>query len=206
MENPWKVLGLDPTTSEADIKSAFRKKALKCHPDVRPNDPDVAQKEFIELGQAYEQCLADAPYVLKEQPKGPTVSGFTSNDYRYYTPKAPPGKPGETTIYVILSDKQYDPATKRWAGTKWVSPAFAKTGGVMFCLLGTEEFKMRVPPLSGAMWYDIAVQLKSGIFIQMRVGIEEHNSKLTEAQKRMLDGWQKGPTPVWKYDSNSGRL
>lgn len=31
--DPYLQLGLDPTATEKDIKSAYRKKSLKCHPD-----------------------------------------------------------------------------------------------------------------------------------------------------------------------------
>ena len=56
MENKrdyYEVLGVAKDASDADIKSAFRKKAKTCHPDLHPGD---AQKEaeFKELNEAYE--------------------------------------------------------------------------------------------------------------------------------------------------------
>jgi len=49
----YEVLGVEKNASDADIKSAFRKKAKTCHPDLHPGD---AQKEaeFKELNEAYE--------------------------------------------------------------------------------------------------------------------------------------------------------
>lgn len=49
----YEVLGVEKNASDADIKSAFRKKAKTCHPDLHSGD---AQKEaeFKELNEAYE--------------------------------------------------------------------------------------------------------------------------------------------------------
>ncbi len=48
----YKILGVGRSSSEADIKRAYRKLSLKYHPDKNPS-PDAAEK-FAELGTAYE--------------------------------------------------------------------------------------------------------------------------------------------------------
>ena len=48
----WQILGIEPGSDEVAIKSAFRKKALKVHPDVGGSD-----EEFKKLFAAYEECL-----------------------------------------------------------------------------------------------------------------------------------------------------
>ncbi len=48
----YEVLGLQKGASEADIKSAFRKMALKYHPDRNPDDKD-AEEKFKEVNEAY---------------------------------------------------------------------------------------------------------------------------------------------------------
>ncbi|MDJ0932360.1 J domain-containing protein [Breoghania sp.] len=53
MRDPYQVLGLTKSTSEADIKRAFRKLAKKYHPDQHPDDK-TAQNKFAEVNQAYE--------------------------------------------------------------------------------------------------------------------------------------------------------
>lgn len=37
------LLGVLSDAAEKDIKSAYRKKALKCHPDKNPDNPQSAQ-------------------------------------------------------------------------------------------------------------------------------------------------------------------
>ena len=48
----YEMLGLDRTSSEGDIKKAYRRLAMKCHPDRNPGDSD-AEKHFKELSEAY---------------------------------------------------------------------------------------------------------------------------------------------------------
>ncbi|WP_158825398.1 DnaJ C-terminal domain-containing protein [Mucilaginibacter lacusdianchii] len=49
----YKVLGIDKTASEKDIKNAYRKLARKYHPDLNPNDQE-ANKKFQEINEANE--------------------------------------------------------------------------------------------------------------------------------------------------------
>ncbi len=53
----YKVLGVERSASEADIKSAYRKLARKYHPDVNPNNKK-AEAQFKEVNEAY-QVLND---------------------------------------------------------------------------------------------------------------------------------------------------
>jgi len=52
------LLGVTSTATESEIKKAYRKSALKCHPDKNPDDPKAAAL-FIELSSALE-ILTDA--------------------------------------------------------------------------------------------------------------------------------------------------
>ncbi|XP_075144973.1 dnaJ homolog subfamily C member 17 [Haematobia irritans] len=49
--NLYDVLGVDPEASENEIRKAYRKKALACHPDKNPDNPKAAEL-FHELSKA----------------------------------------------------------------------------------------------------------------------------------------------------------
>ncbi|XP_022908353.2 dnaJ homolog subfamily C member 17 [Onthophagus taurus] len=52
-ENLYKILQISIDSSTSDIKKAYRKKALKLHPDKNPDNPDAA-KEFHKLSKILE--------------------------------------------------------------------------------------------------------------------------------------------------------
>lgn len=56
----YEVLGLDKGASDGDIKKAYRKLAVKYHPDKNPDDKE-AEAKFMEATEAYE--------VLKDEQK-----------------------------------------------------------------------------------------------------------------------------------------
>ena len=54
----YEVLGVGKDAGDADIKAAYRKLALKHHPDRNPDDPQ-AEDKFKEASEAY-SVLSDA--------------------------------------------------------------------------------------------------------------------------------------------------
>lgn len=54
----YEVLGIKKEAAEAEIKKAFRKKAMQYHPDKNPGDK-TAEEKFKEVNEAYE-ILSDA--------------------------------------------------------------------------------------------------------------------------------------------------
>jgi molecular chaperone DnaJ len=49
----YDVLAVERTASDVEIKSAFRRQAMQCHPDRNPGDRD-AERRFKEVNEAYE--------------------------------------------------------------------------------------------------------------------------------------------------------
>ncbi|KAM9347820.1 dnaJ homolog subfamily B member 2 [Symphorus nematophorus] len=54
MVDYYKILGVSKTATQDDIKKAYRKLALKWHPDKNPDNKEEAEKKFKELSEAYE--------------------------------------------------------------------------------------------------------------------------------------------------------
>ena len=54
----YEVLGVSRNASDAELKKAFKKLAMKYHPDRNPDDPS-ANAKFKEAAEAYE-ILSDS--------------------------------------------------------------------------------------------------------------------------------------------------
>ena len=88
----YQLLGVERSADQAAIKSAFRKLAMKYHPDRNPGDAEAEQK-FKEIGEAYE-VLSDeqkrAAYdrfghaAFQNGGAGPGGAGFGGGGYHGY--------------------------------------------------------------------------------------------------------------------------
>ena len=54
IDDPYKVLGVNPDASDEEIKTAYRRLAKKYHPDRNPGDAEAARK-MQEVNDAYDQ-------------------------------------------------------------------------------------------------------------------------------------------------------
>ncbi|MGZ4943520.1 MAG: DnaJ domain-containing protein, partial [Halobacteriota archaeon] len=75
----YEVLGVDRNATEAEIKKAYRKLALKHHPDVS-SDKAEAEEKFKEITEAYE--------VLSNPNKRATYDRFGQSGFQQGTPGA----------------------------------------------------------------------------------------------------------------------
>ncbi|KAJ3126341.1 Uridine-cytidine kinase-like 1 [Nowakowskiella sp. JEL0407] len=82
-EDYYKVLGLDRSASEADIKKAYRREALKWHPDKNPENREEAEIRFKTISEAYE-VLSDAQKrSIYDQGGTSSSNGFSSTPFGF---------------------------------------------------------------------------------------------------------------------------
>jgi DnaJ-class molecular chaperone len=99
MRDPYQVLGIAKSASEAEIKKAFRNLAKKHHPDTHAGD-EAAKKRFQEISAAYDvvgdkdkRAKFDAGEIdANGNPRGfdPRAGGFRGNPFGFS------GNPGGT--------------------------------------------------------------------------------------------------------------
>lgn len=75
MVDYYNVLGVSKSATQDDIKKAYRKLALKWHPDKNPDNKEEAEKKFKEVAEAYE--------VLSDKSKRDEYDRFGNDRTRY---------------------------------------------------------------------------------------------------------------------------
>lgn len=84
MSDHYKILGVDRDASQESIKKAYRKLALKYHPDRNPDNPD-SEKKFKEISESY-SILSDEEkrrnYDQFGDANASNFSGFNTDNFR----------------------------------------------------------------------------------------------------------------------------
>lgn len=75
--NYYNILGVDKNANESEIKKAYRKKALKYHPDKNPDDKE-SEEMFKKVGEAYD--------VLSDPEKRSNYDNYGSSKNPYGDP------------------------------------------------------------------------------------------------------------------------
>ncbi len=73
MNNPYEVLGISPSASDAEVKTAYRELAKKYHPDHYVDNPlsELAQEKMKEINEAYDT-------IIRQRQSGTSQSGRSS--------------------------------------------------------------------------------------------------------------------------------
>jgi DnaJ family protein B protein 4 len=79
----YSILGVDRSANEDEIKKAYRKLAIKWHPDKNPNNKELSEKKFKEVSEAYE--------VLSDPEKRKIYDQFGEEGLKGVPPGAEPG-------------------------------------------------------------------------------------------------------------------
>lgn len=78
----YEVLGLDKKATDDQIKKAYRKLALKWHPDKNPNNKEEAENRFKEISEAY-AVLSDPEKRKRYDMVGFEEAGMPGSDFDF---------------------------------------------------------------------------------------------------------------------------
>ena len=77
--DPYEVLGVARDADEASLKKAYRKLAVRHHPDKNPGNTEEAERRFKEIAESYavrDHSNTHLPVVLQSSEAGTQVSAL----------------------------------------------------------------------------------------------------------------------------------
>ncbi|XP_039057709.1 dnaJ homolog subfamily B member 4-like [Hibiscus syriacus] len=90
----YNVLKVDRTATEDDLKKAYRKLAMKWHPDKNPNNKKEAEANFKQISEAYEASLSFILFQVLSDPQKRAIYNQQGEEGLKNIP--PPGSGGSS--------------------------------------------------------------------------------------------------------------
>ncbi|KAL0398555.1 UNVERIFIED_CONTAM: DnaJ protein1 [Sesamum radiatum] len=87
----YKILQVDKNAKDDDLKKAYRKLAMKWHPDKNPNNKKEAEAKFKQISEAYE--------VLSDPQKRAIYDQYGEEGLKGQVPPPDAGGPGGATFF-----------------------------------------------------------------------------------------------------------
>ncbi|KAG8385513.1 hypothetical protein BUALT_Bualt03G0053100 [Buddleja alternifolia] len=87
----YKILGVDKNAKDDDLKKAYRKLAMKWHPDKNPNNKKEAEAKFKQISEAYD--------VLSDPQKRAIYDQYGEEGLKGQVPPPDAGGPGGATFF-----------------------------------------------------------------------------------------------------------
>ena len=129
MSDPFGLLGVAPGASTAEIKAAFRRRALECHPDIVATAPPAVQAakaaEYASVVEAYER-LTTRGAASSSATATRSQQQYSHTSSAYY--RADIGK-GRYRTTATASAKQ---SFSNFARNSWQNGGLVVLGGVFF--------------------------------------------------------------------------
>ncbi|XP_072274144.1 dnaJ homolog subfamily B member 2 isoform X2 [Pyxicephalus adspersus] len=98
MGDYYEILGVPRNATQDDIKRAYRKLALKWHPDKNPDNKELAEKKFKDIAEAYE--------VLSDVEKRETYNRYGKAGFSGPEPRSSSGSRFQGFAYTFRSPEE----------------------------------------------------------------------------------------------------
>ena len=79
MSSYYEILGVGKNATKAEIRKAYRKLAIRWHPDKNPDNKEEARKMFQKIGEAYDVLSDDDKRREYDMSGGRSSGGFNSS-------------------------------------------------------------------------------------------------------------------------------
>ena len=173
MDDPYKVLGVEPGASDEEIKKAYRRLAKKYHPDLNPGD-EVAARKMKEVNAAYERIKNPEKYQSSQ-------SGHTGyGGYNQYDPFGW-GSYGGYQQRTTQSGDQYQRAAEQYI-------RFGQYQQAINALSNSTEKNARWYYLSAVAHYGLGNQVTALEHIRRAVSMEPDNQEYLNLLNRIEYG------------------